>query len=124
MSKNGISHFTLTFRKNWDYESLFSSFLSAFNSFSSEIFSKSIDRIKIGENKILINPIKSFLACYVIRGQSYYAQKKLYMFSREIEQNPEILKALNRSVETCRELELNNPPILGELVKKIFPYHN
>ena len=124
MSKDGISHFTLSFKEHWDYESLFSSFLSAFNSFSSEIFSKNIDRIKVGENKILINPIKSFLACYVIRGQSYPAQKKLYAFSREIEQNPEILKALTRSAETGRELELNDPQMLGKLVKKVFPYHN
>jgi tetratricopeptide (TPR) repeat protein len=121
MSKDGVPHFTHSFRKDWDFEFLFSSFLSAFNSFSSEIFSKTIDRIKIGENKILINPIKTYLICYVIQGQSYPAQKKLYQFTREIEQNPDILLALKRSVKTCRSLDLDNTPMLGSVVRKIFP---
>ena len=121
MSEDGVPQFTHSFRKDWDFEFLFSSFLSAFNSFSSEIFSKTIDRIKIGENKILINPMKSFLVCYVIRGQSYPAQRKLLRFSKEIEQNSDILIALKRSVETCRSLQLDDPPILGTVVSKIFP---
>jgi hypothetical protein len=121
MSKDGVPHFTHSFKKDWDFDYHFSSFLSAFNSFSSEIFSKTIDRIKIGENKILINPMKSFLICYVIRGQSYPAQRKLLKFSKEIEQNSEILIALKRSVETCRSLQLDDPPILGTVVRKIFP---
>ena len=121
MSKDGVPHFTHSFRKDWDFEFLFSSFLSAFNSFSSEIFSKTIDRIKIGENKILINPIKTYLICYVIQGQSYPAQKKLYQFTREIERSPDILLALKRSVETCRSLDLDNTPLLGAVVRKIFP---
>ena len=121
MSRDGVPHFTHSFRKDWDFEFLFSSFLSAFNSFSSEIFSRTIDRIKIGENKILINPIKTYLICYVIQGQSYPAQKKLFQFTREIEQNPDILLALKRSVESCRSLDLDNPPMLGAVVRKIFP---
>ena len=121
MSRDGVPHFTHSFRKDWDFEFLFSSFLSAFNSFSSEIFSKTIDRIKIGENKILINPIKTYLICYVIQGQSYPAQKKLRQLTKEIEQDPDILLALKRSVETCRSLDLENPPKLGEVVRKIFP---
>jgi hypothetical protein len=120
MSKDGIPHFNLTFKEDWDYDFLFSSFMSAFNSFSSEIFSRSIDRIKIGENTILINPVESFLVCYVMRGQSYPAQKKLSRFTEEIQSNSEIWDALNLSVKTCKMLEMNNPASFGNLVNEVF----
>ncbi|MFX0033429.1 MAG: tetratricopeptide repeat protein [Candidatus Hodarchaeota archaeon] len=120
MSKAGISYFNHSFREDWDFHWLFSSFMSAFNTFSSEIFSESIDRIKIGENLILINPIESFLICYVIKGQSYPGLKKLNLFSKAIKDNAEIWKFLNRAVKTGEVLELNNPPSLGVIVTEIF----
>ncbi|MFW9875706.1 MAG: tetratricopeptide repeat protein [Candidatus Thorarchaeota archaeon] len=57
MDNSGATYFNHSFIANWDFNDLFSSFMSAFNTFSSEIFSKSIDRIRIGENTILINPV-------------------------------------------------------------------
>ena len=94
--------------------------MSAFNNFSSEIFSKSIDRIRIGENIILINPIESFLACYVIKGQSYLALQKLTRFTEAIRENSEIWQALNKSVKTSEMLELDNPPALKTVIDEIF----
>lgn len=120
MSKNGIPYFNYTFEESWDYSDLFSSFISAFNIFSSEIFSKSIDRIKIGENIILINPIDSFLTCYVIKGQSYPALQKLTRFSDLIKNNTEIWGTLKKAVKTCTMLELYKPPSLGAVVNEIF----
>ncbi|MFX0009926.1 MAG: tetratricopeptide repeat protein, partial [Candidatus Hermodarchaeota archaeon] len=67
MNKDGISHFNHPFIEDWKFGDLFSSFMTAFNLFSSEIFSKSIDRVKIGQNLILIHPIEPFLICYVIK---------------------------------------------------------
>lgn len=94
--------------------------MSVFNIFSSEIFSKSIDRIKIGENIILINPIESFLVCYVIKGQSYPAQQRLSRFTDAIKTNVEIWDTLNKAVKTSVMLELNNPPSLGNVINEIF----
>lgn len=94
--------------------------MSAFNTFSDEIFSKSIDRIKVSDNIILINPIESFLACYVIKGQSYPALQKLNRFSDTIKDTTEIWEALNRAVKTSEMLELDNPPSLGIVVAEIF----
>ncbi|MFW9875704.1 MAG: hypothetical protein ACFFG0_21585 [Candidatus Thorarchaeota archaeon] len=90
MDNSGATYFNHPFIANWDYSDLFSSFMSAFNTFSSEIFSKSIDRIRIGENTILINPVESFLTCYVIKGQSYPALQKLTRFTDAIRENSEI----------------------------------
>jgi len=120
MDKSGISYFNYSFRENWDDDLLFSSFMSAFNTFSSEFFSESIDRIKIGENLILINPIESFLVCYVIKGQSYPGLQKLNRFSKAIKENTEIWETLNKAVKTGEVLELDKPQSLGNVVNKIF----
>ncbi|MFW9822305.1 MAG: tetratricopeptide repeat protein [Candidatus Thorarchaeota archaeon] len=120
MDRYGVSYFNHTFIENWDFSDLFSSFMSAFNTFSSEIFEKSIDRIRIDENVILINPVEQFLVCYVIKGQSYPALQKLNRFSDAIKWKPDIWEALNKAVHTSEVLELNNPSSLGEIVTEIF----
>jgi tetratricopeptide (TPR) repeat protein len=122
MDNGGNTFFNHTFVKDWDYDELFSSFMSAFNTFSSEIFSKSIDRIKIDENVILITPIEPFLVCYVIKGQSYSALKKLNNFSEIIRNRPEIWNSLQKSIKTNEMLDLNNPASLGAAVNEIFSH--
>ncbi|MHA2007247.1 MAG: tetratricopeptide repeat protein [Promethearchaeota archaeon] len=120
MGEDGISYFTHTFIEGWEDQGLFSSFMSAFNSFSSEFFSKSIDRIKIDENIILLKPAASFMVCYVIKGQSYPALLKLTRFTDAIKWKSEILVALNKAVKTSEMLELKNPRELGDVVNEIF----
>ena len=120
MDNSGATYFNHPFIVNWDHSDLFSSFMSAFNTFSSEIFSKSIDRIRIGENTILINPAEPFLVCYVIKGQSYPALQKLSRFTEAIRENSEIWQALNKSVKTSEMLELDKPPELKTVIDEIF----
>ena len=60
MGEGGIPYFNHPFIEGWDDQDLFSGFMSAFNSFSSELFAKSIDRIKIDENIILLKQVQSF----------------------------------------------------------------
>ncbi|MHA2006538.1 MAG: tetratricopeptide repeat protein [Promethearchaeota archaeon] len=120
IDKSGISYFNHPFRENWDFDWLFSSFMSAFDTFSSEVFSESIDRIKIGENLILINPIESFLICYVIKGQSYSGLQKLNRFSEAIKNNTEIWETLSRAVQTGEVLEIEQLPSLGAIVSEVF----
>jgi tetratricopeptide (TPR) repeat protein len=117
---SGATYFNYPFIANWDHSDLFSSFMSAFNTFSSEIFSKSIDRIRIGENTILINPVEPFLACYVIKGQSYPALQKLTRFTGAIKDNSEIWQALNKSAKTGEMLELDKPAALKTVINEIF----
>ncbi|MFW9941445.1 MAG: tetratricopeptide repeat protein [Candidatus Thorarchaeota archaeon] len=120
MSKDGVPYFNYSFVEGWDDQDLFSGFMSAFNSFSSEFFSKSIDRIKIDENIILLRPVESFMICYVIKGQSYPALMKLTRFSDAIKWKSEIWDALNKAVKTNEMLELHNPSSLGDIVNEIF----
>jgi len=120
MSKDGVPYFNHSFIEGWDDQDLFSGFMSAFNSFSSEFFSKSIDRIKIDENIILLRPVESFMICYVIKGQSYPALMKLTRFSDAIKWKSEIWEALNRAVKTSEMLEFHKPSSLGDVVNEIF----
>jgi tetratricopeptide (TPR) repeat protein len=120
MDKSGISYFNYTFIEDWDSDWLFSSFMSAFDTFSSALFSESIDRIRIGENLILVNPIESFLICYVIKGQSYLGLQKLNRFSVAIKNNTDIWERLIKAVQTGEELDLNNPPSLRDVMINIF----
>lgn len=120
MDNSGATYFSHSFISNWDFSDLFSSFMSAFNTFMDEIFSKSIDRIRVGENTILINPVEPFLTCYVIKGQSYPALQKLTRFAEAIRENTEIWEALNKSVKTSEILELDKPPALKTLINEIF----
>ncbi|MHA1992819.1 MAG: tetratricopeptide repeat protein [Candidatus Hodarchaeales archaeon] len=120
MDNSGTTYFNHPFVANWDYDDLFSSFISAFNTFSDEIFSNSIDRIRIGENTILVNPVEPFLACYVIKGQSYPALQKLNRFTETIRENSEIWQALNKSVKTSEMLELDKPSVLKTVINEIF----
>ncbi|MHA1988433.1 MAG: hypothetical protein ACW98D_17525 [Promethearchaeota archaeon] len=120
MSKAGNTFFNHTFIKNWDYGELFSSFISAFNTFSSEIFAENIDRIKIGENIIFIKPVEPFVACYVSKGQSYPAIKKLNKFSDSIKNKKEIWDILKKAASSNRELSIKNSTLLEDLVNEIF----
>ncbi len=122
MSKDGVPHFSHAFQDDLDFEPLFSSFLSAFNTFGSELFApeSSIERINIGEHRILINHIENYLICYVIKGPSFLAKRKLEKFTTEIRIDLEIWDALKLSVKTGRMLEMHNPPVLGTLVNQIF----
>ncbi|MHA2008829.1 MAG: tetratricopeptide repeat protein [Promethearchaeota archaeon] len=120
IGEDGVSYFNHPFIKNWNFDDLFSSFMSAFNNFSSEIFSESIDRIKIGENLILIKLVETFLVCYVMKGQSYPALQKLNRFSDAIKWKSDIWDALNKAIQTSEVLDLNNPTSLGDIVNEIF----
>ncbi|MFX1449530.1 MAG: tetratricopeptide repeat protein [Promethearchaeota archaeon] len=122
MDEAGNAFFNHTFIKNWDFSTLFGSFISAFNTFSSEIFSKTIDRIKIGENIIFLQPVEQFLTCYVSKGQSYPAMKKLVKFSNSIKTKSEIWERLKKAAETCQELNVENLPVLGTVVNEIFAH--
>jgi len=120
MDSSGMPYFNHSFVSDWDIDGIFSAFMSAFNTFSSELFSKSIDRVKIGENTILINSVEPFLVCYVIKGQSYPASKKLIRFSEAIRENSEIWQALNNSMISSEMLELKNLSALRTVINEIF----
>ncbi|MHA1931347.1 MAG: tetratricopeptide repeat protein [Promethearchaeota archaeon] len=101
-------------------EDLISAFLSAFNSFSSEIFSKGLDRAKFGEYMILMQTINSFSICYLFKGQTYTARQKLSKFTDLIRSTTSIWQTLNNFYRTSRIVELKDLPPLDSLITEIF----
>ncbi|MHA1646055.1 MAG: tetratricopeptide repeat protein, partial [Promethearchaeota archaeon] len=120
ISKSGISLFTYYFEKEWKNKNLFSSFMSAFNSFSKEFFSETIDRVKIGDNTIIMVPCNQKIVCYVIKGQSYPAQKKLTKFLEKIMNSEEIQRAIDNAINHGEILNFKNTPVLKKVVDSIF----
>jgi tetratricopeptide (TPR) repeat protein len=101
-------------------EDIVSAFLSAFNSFSSELFSRGLDRAKFGEHMILIQSVNSFSICYLFKGQTYSARQKLSEFTEQLRTTNTIWQTLNKFYKTSRVVELKDLPPLESLIANIF----
>ncbi|MHA1522316.1 MAG: tetratricopeptide repeat protein [Promethearchaeota archaeon] len=121
MAKSGIPLYTKIFNKEWKInEELFSGFLSAFNTFSSEIFSEGLDRACFGKFTILMTGMPPFMSCYVFEGQSFLANQKFLKFNETIHETETIWKILTSSDRTGQVIKDNASGGLEELVKTIF----
>ena len=120
ISEVGISLFNHFFLTDWEEQDLFSSFITSVNLFGHEMFSNTLDRVKIGDNTILLKSFDEFLICYAIKGQSYSAQQKLEQFSIDIKSSNIVHEALKLSIKTGKVLNYSNMPILKDFVYKSF----
>jgi len=121
MANSGIPLYTKIFNKEWKFnEELFSGFLSAFNSFSDEIFSQGLDRANFGKYTILMTGMPPFMSCYVFEGQSFLAQQKFSKFNENLHESEQIWNKLTSSIRTGQIIKDNDSGGLGNLVKSIF----
>jgi len=121
ISEAGIPTFSKLFAESFLVEDeLISSFLAAFNTFSGELFSEGLERASFGNYTLIMKPIVNFLVCYLFKGQSYSAQKRIEKFIEEIERNKEVLDKFNEYRTTNRMIKLENLPKLNSLIKHIF----
>ncbi len=119
LSDSGIPIFTKIFKEEWSVnEALFAGFLSAFNSFSDEIFSKGFDRAVFGDYAILMRSLSPFMISYIFKGQSYLAKQKFSKFSEKIKDSEIIWDELLHSMKTGRILQSNH--YLENMIVEIF----
>jgi hypothetical protein len=105
--------FSYSFESKWKFdEEIFGSSLTAFNSFSNEFFSKGLDRAKFGEDMVLMQSVENFLVCYLFKGETYFALKKLNQFAEDIQTNTTIWQTLNNFSKTNQIVEIKNVPPL------------
>ncbi|UCG90435.1 MAG: tetratricopeptide repeat protein, partial [Candidatus Heimdallarchaeota archaeon] len=73
--------------------------LTAINSFIQETFSAtgSIERVKHKEHTLLMKPIEPLLCCYVFKGQSYSALRKLDNFIEKVQDSRSLWKMMTSS---------------------------
>jgi len=120
MAQSGVPIYTKIIDQEWKVnEELFSSFLSAFNSFSEEVFSQQLDRANFGKYTILITGIPPFMICYVFEGQSYSVQQKFSSFNEILHHNEKLWKELERSERSGRIIQQNSNPALEKLVDQL-----
>ncbi|MHA2129028.1 MAG: hypothetical protein ACW99L_03545, partial [Promethearchaeota archaeon] len=121
MTEGGVLLFSHAFTDEWEQdEELFSSFLSAFTSFSDEFFSEGLDRVKFGQYTVLMSPLSPFFVCYLYKGQTYSAKKKLTKFTETIHKTTSIWQLLKNYYKTSQMLSLSDSPSLESLISEIF----
>ncbi|MFX0007582.1 MAG: hypothetical protein ACFFAV_12745, partial [Candidatus Hermodarchaeota archaeon] len=121
IGEGGFPLFSNSFTKEWDFEEdLISGFLSAFDSFSGELFAKRLDRAKFGDYTILMQSVTPFSVCYLFKGQTYFANQKLTKFVESIKSSNKIWEIINIYYNTNRVVELKDHPSIELLINDIF----
>ncbi|MFX1566967.1 MAG: hypothetical protein ACFFCV_01220 [Promethearchaeota archaeon] len=121
VSEGGIPTFSKLFTKSLVIEEdLISSFLAAFNTFSAELFSEGLDRASFGDFTLLMKPISTFLVCYLFKGQSFSAQKRIQSFVENMRNNEELLEKFNQYYKTNQVVKLQDVPLLNSLIIETF----
>jgi len=67
-----------------------------------------------------MNSIPPFLICYVFKGQSYLAQRRISFFIEELQSNKDAWQVFRDSYQSNKEIQINDIPSLGPLITKIF----
>ena len=117
----GISLFIKKFDSVTDVdEQMIGAFLNAIQSFSEEVFSQTLDRIRLKEYTILVRPQGEFSFCYVYRGQSYSAQQKLTRFVEIVPQKSSIWTPLQKASRTGQVLDSTALASIDTLLSEVF----
>ncbi|OLS20171.1 MAG: hypothetical protein HeimC2_38610 [Candidatus Heimdallarchaeota archaeon LC_2] len=103
------------------HEHLIGGFLSAINTFFSDIFTEknSVDRIRSKGYTILLRSTNQFLYCYIFEGQSLFAAQKLEGFVQEITGRQNIIKSLT-SIADIITPSVKDPLSISPIIKKYF----
>ncbi|MHA2282399.1 MAG: tetratricopeptide repeat protein [Promethearchaeota archaeon] len=121
IAEGGIPAFSKTFAGELSFEDdIISSFLTAFNSFSEEMFSKGLDRARFGDYMLVMDSIGSFSVCYLFKGQSYLAKQKLIHFAHRVQNTVSIWQVFKNFYKTNQSIELSENPLLESLITEIF----
>lgn len=121
VSEGGTLFFSQSFVEDQSFEDdLFGSFFTAINSFITEKFSKGLDRASFGEYTLLMSSLSPFLMCYIYKGQSYSAQKRIKAFIDKIRNDIHIWDTFEKFYRVNQEIQLNDVPSLEPLIQEIF----
>lgn len=121
LDENGPAIFSISFQKNWDLDDqLFGCFLSAFTSFSNEIFSELMDRAKFGDQTIIMKAISPYIVSYIFEGSSYFAQQKMNEVVKLLQTNDFIKEILDQAMDNKFKISEEKNPQFYMQIKEIF----
>ncbi|MFX1478823.1 MAG: tetratricopeptide repeat protein [Promethearchaeota archaeon] len=121
IAERGIPIYSKSFTKEKDFQETFiSKFLTAFNTYSEQIFSEGLDRATFGNYTLVMAPINSFSLCYLFKGQSYVAKQKLTLFIETLQNNELLWQIFENFDQNNQAIKLNENAPLESLVTEIF----
>ena len=121
VAEGGVPAFSNFFSQDLKHEDdMISNFLSAFNYFSEELFSKRLDRAKFGDYLLVMDSIGPFSVCYLFKGQSYLAKQKIIQFAHRVQNTASIWKVFEDFQTTHQSIVLTENPPLESLITEIF----
>ncbi|GAG78562.1 unnamed protein product, partial [marine sediment metagenome] len=125
LMEGGVLLLSYQFADEWkSNDEIFGSFLTAFMSFSNEFFTEGLDRAIFGQYTVLMKTISKYSICYLYKGQTYLAQKKLGYFIERLQNVPSIMQTLDKFYETSQVIELKDFPFLEGFITEIFTSKN
>jgi tetratricopeptide (TPR) repeat protein len=94
--------------------------LTAINNFIQETFAAtgSLERVKHKEHTLLLKPIESLLCCYVFKGQSYSALRKMDNFLDKLKASRSIWRLITSPKKADKTLEVEKE--MEEIAESIF----
>ncbi len=121
ITKGGVLLFSYPFTEELKFDDeIISGFLTAFNSFSDELFSIGLDRAKFGDYSVVMDTIADYSLCYVFKGQIIPAKQKLIRLKVFIQNSHNIWQQLENYSKTSRVLEIREVPSLLDVITEIF----
>lgn len=121
ISKKGHMAFSNPFTADMTFDvNRIGDFLTSFNTLSDQIFYDSFDRVIFGKYKVLMNAINHFYICYMFHGQTYSAQQKISHFTEIIKKDKYILESLENADNKNLIINVNDSPMLKEIIIESF----
>ncbi|UCC18348.1 MAG: tetratricopeptide repeat protein [Promethearchaeota archaeon] len=125
LTEGGNLLFSKKFMEDFSFEDdILGGFLTTINYVISEVFSEGLDRAVFGQYTLLMLPLQPFLVCYIYKGDSYYAHRKLSNFLQNIENNNIIWQGLQKFFQKSKSIQLDDIPLLESLITEIFVKKN
>jgi len=105
VTKTGMSLYSKTLDPSLVIkEQIMAGLFTAMNSFSAEIFSRAIDRIKIAEFTLLFKSEGALLVVYAFKGHSYAARRKLDNFIQQLRENEPLWSSISQNASSSPQI--------------------
>jgi tetratricopeptide (TPR) repeat protein len=122
VGKSGLSLFSQIFSETDINDQLLGGFLSAINSFGSEVFenTETLDRIMYQDHTLALKPLESLMFTYIFKGESYSALQKLDKFTGTVQSSTIAWTGLTRTLETGKTLNNSEERTIVDIATEIF----
>ncbi len=121
LTEGGNLLYSKKFMEDFSFEDdILGGILTTVNYIISEVFSEGLDRAVFGQYTLLMLPLQSFLLCYIFKGASYFAYRKITSFLNSIQSDNIIWQSLQNFFHKSKSVPLHSIPSLDSLITEIF----